>query len=217
MKNYLVIGLGKFGRTIAKTLYQNGNNVLAVDSNEEITQSVVDSGEVEDAVTLDVTNEQALINIAKDNFDTAFVCIGSNVQDSILVTITLKELGIKNIICKAKTKTHGKVLSKIGASQVVYPEELMGEKIALSAMRPSVIEFFKFSDQYSIYEIKVPEFFVGKSLANLNLRRQYSANVIAMKDGNGILDVTPDPYYEFCEDDVVIILGRNDRIEELIK
>lgn len=217
MKSYLVIGLGKFGRTIAKTLYENGNNVLAVDENEEIVQNILDAGEVEDAVSFDVTNEQSLANIVTDNFDTAFVCIGSNIQDSIMVTITLKELGVKNIICKATNKTQGKVLKKIGATQVVYPEEHMGEKIAFSVMRPSVIEFFKFSDDYSIYEIKVPSQFVGQTLSGLNLRSQYSANVIATKDKNGILDVTPDPNYEFTEDDVVIIIGRNDRIEELIK
>ena len=125
MKNYLVIGLGKFGRAIAKTLYENGNIVLALDENEEAVQRILDEGIVEDAITLDAKDENALKNIVKDSFDAAFVCIGSNIQDSILVTLMLKELDVKNIVCKAETKIQGKVLEKLGADQVVYPEELL--------------------------------------------------------------------------------------------
>ena len=181
MKNYLVIGLGKFGRAIAKTLYENGNIVLALDENEEAVQRILDEGIVEDAITLDAKDENALKNIVKDSFDAAFVCIGSNIQDSILVTLMLKELDVKNIVCKAETKIQGKVLEKLGADQVVYPEELMGEKIAYSVMRPTVIEYFKFSNEYSVFEIKVPKIFIGKSLLELNLRHKYSTNVIAIR------------------------------------
>lgn len=217
MKNYLVIGLGKFGKTIAKTLYENGNVVLAIDTNEQLVQSILDEGIVEDAITINATDENALKNVAKDSFDTAFVCIGTNVQDSILVTLMLKELGIKNIICKAKTKVQGKVLEKVGANKVVYPEESMGEKIAYSVMRPSVIEFFKFSDEYSIYEIKVPKSFIGKTLLESNLRHKYYTNVIAIKDKEGVLSVNPSATYKFLEDDILILLGDASKIGDLVE
>ena len=217
MKNYLVIGLGKFGKTIAKTLYENGNTVLAIDTSQELVQQVLDEGIVEDAVVIDATDENALQNIVKDSFDTAFVCIGTNVQDSILVTLMLKELNVDNIICKAKTKIQGKVLEKVGATQIVYPEESMGQKIAYSVMNPSVIEYFKFSDEYSIYEVKVNKKFVGNTLMQLDFRHKYLANVIAVKDKYGKLDVNPSPNYSFTEQDTLIVLGETKRMGDMIE
>lgn len=217
MKNYLVIGLGKFGKTIAKTLYENGNTVLAIDTSQELVQQVLDEGIVEDAVVIDATDENALQNIVKDSFDTAFVCIGTNVQDSILVTLMLKELNVNNIICKAKNKIQGKVLEKVGATQIVYPEESMGQKIAYSVMNPSVIEYFKFSDEYSIYEVKVNKKFIGQTLMQLDFRHKYLANVIAVKDKDGKLDVNPSPNYSFTEQDTLIVLGETKRMGDMIE
>ena len=217
MKNYLVIGLGKFGKTIAKTLYENGNTVLAIDTSQELVQQVLDEGIVEDAIVIDATDENALQNIVKDSFDTAFVCIGTNVQDSILVTLMLKDLNVNNIICKAKTKIQGKVLEKVGATQIVYPEESMGQKIAYSVMNPSVIEYFKFSDEYSIYEVKVNKKFVGNTLMQLDFRHKYLANVIAVKDKYGKLDVNPSPNYSFTEQDTLIVLGETKRMGDMIE
>ncbi len=217
MKNYLVIGLGKFGSTVAKTLYENGHFVLAVDSEIETVQRILDEGMVEEAIALDATDEIGLKNIAKDSFDAAFVCIGTNVQNSILVTLMLKDMNIPNIICKATTKLQGKVLSKIGATQIVYPEELMGEKIAYSVMRPSVIEYFKFSDEYSIFETKLPEELLDKTLIELDFRHKYMANVIAVKDASGKLDVTPSPDYKFTKEDTLIVLGPNSLMEDMEK
>lgn len=217
MKNYLVIGLGKFGKTIAKTLYENGNTVLAIDTSKELVQQVLDEGIVEDAIVIDATDENALQNIVKDSFDTAFVCIGTNVQDSILVTLMLKDLNVNNIICKAKTKIQGKVLEKVGATQIVYPEESMGQKIAYSVMNPSVIEYFKFSDEYSIYEVKINKKFVGKTLMQLDFRHKYLANVIAVKDKDGKLDVNPSPNYSFTEQDTLIVLGETKRMGDMIE
>lgn len=216
MKNYLVIGLGKFGKTIAKTLYENGHTVLAIDTSSDLVQQVLDEGIVEDAIVIDATDENALQNIVKDSFDTAFVCIGTNVQDSILVTLMLKELNVGNIICKAKTKIQGKVLEKVGATQIVYPEESMGEKIAYHVMNPSVVEYFNFSDEYAIYEIKTPKKFVGQTLMQLDVRNKYSANVIAVKDKNGKLDVTPSPNYSFTENDTLIILSETKKMGDMI-
>lgn len=216
MNNFLVIGLGKFGLTIAKTLTKYNKVVLSIDEDEEVVQQAIDSGEIEEAIVLDATDEVAISKmIADDTYDTAFVCMSSNLQASILITLQLKELGVKNIICKAKTKVQGKVLTKVGATLITYPEEEMGEKLALSVVRPSVVEYFKFSDEYSIFEFKVPDSFIGKNLLELDLRNKFKANIIAIKK-NEEMNVTPNPLDRLEEGDILIVLGRLDTLDSII-
>ncbi|WP_156300483.1 potassium channel family protein [Streptobacillus canis] len=217
MKNYLVIGLGEFGKSVAKTLYKNGNTVLALDSSEELVRQALEEEIVDEAIILDVTDETTLKNIVKDDFEIAFVCIGSNIQASILVTLQLKELGINKIICKAVSHTQGKVLKKIGADMVVYPEESMGEKIALASLRPTVVEHFRFSEEYSVFEIIMPEEFVGKTLKDLDLRNKYEANVMAVKYGDGTMNVTPSPNDILKEDEMLVMLLKTEMIDKIIK
>ena len=164
MEGYLIIGLGRFGKSIAKTLYNHNKTVLGLDIDEEIVQQVIDNEIISEAIVIDATNENELKKIIDDDFDTAFVCIG-------------KELGVKTVICKAKTKMQGKVLEKIGASSVVYPEEAMGEKIALNVLQSNITEYFKFSDKYGIFEFKAPKSFIGKNLMELDLRKKYGINI----------------------------------------
>ena len=134
MKNFLVIGLGEFGKSVAKTLYRNKATVLVIDARENLIKQALNEGIIEEAIILDATDEIALKKVVRDDFDTAFVSVGDNIQASILITLQLKELGVKNIICKAVNHTQEKVLYKIGATQVVFPEESMGEKVAYSVM-----------------------------------------------------------------------------------
>ena len=131
MAGYLVIGLGTFGRSVTQTLYENGKMVLAIDQREDRVQKVIDDEIASDAITLDVTDENSIRKVINDDFDTAFVCIGDNTQSSVFVTVILKEMGIKTIICKAKNELQGKILKKIGATSVVYPEETMANIIVI--------------------------------------------------------------------------------------
>lgn len=217
MGNFLVIGLGEFGKSIAKTLYKNGATVLAIDSNEELVNNVINEGILEDAIILDASDEIALKNVIKDDFDTAFVCMGSNVQSSILITLHLKEIGLKNIICKAVSHTQGKVLKKVGATEIIYPEEFMGIRLAERVLTPTVIEHFRFSSDYSVIELEMPETYIGKTLMELDLRNKYDANVMAIKYTNGDMDVTPNPRYKLKKDEVIIILAKTNNISKLIK
>ncbi|NYV27274.1 TrkA family potassium uptake protein [Streptobacillus felis] len=217
MKNFLVIGLGEFGKSVARTLYKNGNTVLALDSSEELVRQALEEEIVDEAIILDVTDETTLKNVIKDDFDVSFVCIGTNIQSSILVTLQLKELGIKKIICKAVSHTQGKVLKKIGADMVVYPEESMGEKIALASLRPTVVEHFRFSEEYSVFEIIMPEDFIGKTLKELDLRNKYEANVMALKYSDGTMNVTPNPNDILRENDMLIMLLKTEMIDRIIK
>jgi potassium uptake protein ktrA len=216
MRNFLVIGLGEFGKSVAKTLFKNKSTVLAIDSSPDLIQQALNEGFIDEAVILDATDELALKNVVKDDFDTAFVSVGDNIQASILITLHLKELGLKNIICKAVNHTQGRVLEKIGATQVVFPEESMGEKIAFSVLRPTIVEYFKFSEDYFIYEVKIPNSYVNKSLSELNLRHKYEINILAIKHSDGKMNITPDPNMKLGKDDLLVVLARESTIGKIV-
>ena len=216
MRNFLVIGLGEFGKSVAKTLFKNKSTVLAIDSSPDLIQQALNEGFIDEAVILDATDELALKNVVKDDFDTAFVSVGDNIQASILITLHLKELGLKNIICKAVNHTQGRVLEKIGSTQVVFPEESMGEKIAFSVLRPTIVEYFKFSEDYFIYEVKIPNSYVNKSLSELNLRHKYEINILAIKHSDGKTNITPDPNMKLGKDDLLVVLARESTIGKIV-
>ena len=211
MAGYLVIGLGTFGRSIAQTLYENGKMVLAIDQQEERVQKVIDDEIVSDAITLDVTDENSIKKVVNDDFDTAFVCIGNNTQSSVFVTVILKEIGIKTIICKAKNELQGKILKKIGATSVVYPEETMAKETALGVIRPNITEHFKFSEKYRMFEIKVPKDFVGKNLIELNLRNKYEMNIIGIKSKEE-LNIMPLPNTAISESDILLVIANIEKM-----
>lgn len=181
MRQYLVVGLGRFGSSVAETLYNGGESVLALDIEEDIVQEAINNEVLDNAVQIDATDEKSLQDLGVNNFDVAFVCVGTNIQASILITLTLKEMGIKKVICKAITKAHGKVLEKIGADEIVYPETYMGKRVALQEMEPNMIEHMKFSEDFLIVEIKAPSSFENKNLLELNIRKSYNANIIAIR------------------------------------
>ena len=211
MAGYLVIGLGTFGRSIAQTLYENGKMVLAIDQQEERVQKVIDDEIASDAITLDVTDENSIKKVVNDDFNTAFVCIGKNTQSSVFVTVILKEIGIKTIICKAKNELQGKILKKIGATSVVYPEETMAKETALGVIRPNITEHFKFSEKYRMFEIKAPKDFDGKNLIELNLRNKYEMNIIGIKDEKE-LNIMPLPNTIIRENNVLLVIANIEKM-----
>ena len=211
MAGYLVIGLGTFGRSIAQTLYENGKMVLAIDQQEERVQKVIDDEIASDAITLDVTDENSIKKVVNDDFNTAFVCIGKNTQSSVFITVILKEIGIKTIICKAKNELQGKILKKIGATSVVYPEETMAKETALGVIRPNITEHFKFSEKYRMFEIKVPKDFVGKNLIELNLRNKYEMNIIGIKSKEE-LNIMPLPNTAISESDILLVIANIEKM-----
>ena len=217
MSNYLVVGLGRFGRSVAKTLYKNGKTVLALDQNEELVQQAIEYQIVDEAIILDVTDEKSLKKIVKDNFDTAIVCIGSDMQSSILVTLILKEIGVENIICKATNQIQGKVLEKVGATTVVYPEETMGEKIAMKVLHPNITEHFKFSDEYGMFEFETPKQFVGKNLVELDLRKKYDMNIVGIKNPKEKSTLNPNPTTIIESGSVLFAISRIDKMNLFYK
>lgn len=211
-KQYAVIGLGRFGTSVARTLYEMGYDVLGIDTNEDIIQDAMDL--VTHAVTADSTDENALKSIGIRNFDVVVVAIGNDVKNSILTTLILKELGVKHIVVKAQDELHGKVLEKIGADRVVYPERDMGYRVAHNLISPNILDYIELAPDYSILEIHVPNKFVGRSLEQIDIRRKYGCNVMAIKHGKDI-NISPIATDILHDGDVLVVVGKNEDLDEL--
>lgn len=204
MKQYLVIGLGSFGMNVAKTLYEAGEEVVAVDAKDYIVQEVINANYLENGLILDATDDTQLSKLDISNFDTVFVCIGA-VEPSMMVCLNLKELGVKKLIVKASSIKHRKLLEKIGADQVIYPEEHMGRRAALIAMEPNVVEHLRFSQNFLIAELKAPKAFSGKTLIEAEVRKKYNVNVVGIKREGNIFIPNPLPNTVIEENDILIV------------
>ncbi len=216
MKSFIVIGLGRFGNSVARELHRQGNEVLVIDDNAENIQQIAD--DVTHAVCADAMDTVVLDQVGARNFDCAIVCLASNLDDSILITLMLKEMGIEKVVSKAKNELHKKVLLKIGADEVVFPEDEMGERLAQVLSADKIKNFLELSEEYSITEIATPESFVGKTLIGLDIRAKYGVTIIAMRDRkSGILSASIDPHTPIEKDVDLIILGRNEDIKEIDK
>ncbi len=211
-KQFVIIGSGRFGSSVAGKLYDLGCEVMVVDSSEETVQNM--SEKVTHAVQADATDENALKKLGIRNFDVAVISIGNNIQASIMVTLMVKELGIKYIIAKAQTDMHAKVLYKIGADRVVFPEREMGVRIAKNLVSNKIIEFIELSEDYSVVEIEPLKDWIGQSIIDLNLRAKWNINVIAVKSPNRI-DINVDPKLPIEADDIIVVIGHNDDIKRL--
>ncbi len=180
-KQYVVIGLGEFGKNLAKYLQDMGNEVLAIDDSESTVQNL--SSELTYVVKADATSQEALEALGVKNFDVAIVSVGGkDVQASILISLILKDMKIPTIVARASTELHGRVLEKIGVNLVVYPEKEMALNLAKKLMMPNVVERAVVAGNYKIYEIKTPSTFDGKSLQELQLNKRYEMTVMLIKD-----------------------------------
>lgn len=214
MKTFVVIGLGRFGTAVATELCGLGHEVLAIDGNEEIVQQVVDR--VTHAVTGDARDPAVLRALGVRNYDCAIVAVGDDVGNSALITLNLKEMGVKKVICKAQSHVHRKVLEKIGADRVLFPEHEMGVKLAQGLSSSNVLNFIELSDDFGIVELEVPKVWQHKTIKELDVRAKYHVNIIAVrKGGTGSLDVAPGGDYVLEPRDAVVNLGRNDDINRL--
>jgi trk system potassium uptake protein TrkA len=211
-KQFVVIGLGRFGSSVAKTLYSLGNEVLAIDIDEETVQEISDS--VTHAVQADATDESTLRSLGIRNFDVAVVTIGANVQSSIMVTLLVKEMGVKYVIAKAQNELHAKVLYKIGADRVVFPERDMGVRVGHNLCSSNILDYIELSPDYSIMELTAIEDWEGKTLRELNMRSKYGINVMAIKRGNDInISPTADDFIK--PGDVLVVIGGTEELKKI--
>ena len=216
MKQYLVIGLGRFGTSVAKTLYEAGENILGIDVSEESVQDRINNNILKNAIIGDASDGKILKDIGAENFDIAFICIG-DIEASVMIALNLKELGIKSIIAKAINKKHGKVLTKIGATEIVYPEEHMGKRIAELTMNTDVIEHLKFTDNFVLVEVKAPSVFWNNSLIKLDVRNKYNINIVGIKKSKGEFLPNPTANVVIEEGDVLVIITDKKTVESFNK
>ena len=206
-RQYAVIGLGRFGTSVAHRLYTAGQEVLGIDVNEERVENAELS--VTHAIMADTTEEETLKSIGIRNFDCVIVAIGNDMQSSILTTLLLKELGVDKVIAKALNKNHGQVLTKVGADWVIYPERDMGERVANQLLSPNMLNYIELSKEYNIEEIILPMSMKGKSLRELDLRAKYNISVIAIVS-NGEIIIAPSPDQDIHEKDMLLVVGNKE-------
>lgn len=212
MKSFLVIGLGRFGMALALRLREQGYEVLGVDCRDEKTQAAAEF--LTQAVAGDARDPEVLRAVGARNFDCAVVAFSADVGDSALITLNLKELGVARVVSKASSAVHRKVLEKIGADQVVFPEQEMALRLAHSLSNGDILNFIELSDEYSMVERKVPQSWAGHSIVELNIRAKYRLTVIAVRRDGG-MTISPGRDFVFQNKDCMVVLGRNEDIRGL--
>ena len=212
-KQYIVIGCGRFGSSVAKKMCQLGNEVMVIDKDEDSIENIAE--QVTHTAIVDVTEERDLKSIGLGNFDVVIVAISSDIRASIMATIMAKEMGVPKIFCKAKDELQAKVLYKIGADKVVFPERDMGIRLAYNLASENILDQINLDPEYSIMEIVTPTNWVGKTIIELNLRAKYDITVLAVKTTSG-LKVMPSPNYKMQEKNILIIIGNTDKISDII-
>lgn len=209
-----VIGLGLFGSNVAKALYEKGHDVLVVDREKDIAQKAQEFSSK--SVVADCTDKEVLEGLGIADMDIAVVGMGDNLSGSILITMYLTELGAKNIIVKVSNDDHKKILEKIGATQVVFPEREMAQKLVQSITHPNVLDYLPLTEEYAVMEIIPPKSFVGKTLIDLQLRQKYGIQVIAIKDeATDKISLVIPPERKIEPTDQLILIGKQDEIEKI--
>ena len=213
MKQIAILGLGRFGRALARTLVEMGHDVMGVDANEAVVEKMAPV--LTNCVQADVMDEQTLLSLGVTNFDIVVVGIGnSDMQASIFTTLMLKEMGVEHVVCKVSSNKHARILLKLGADRVVYPERDMGMRFAHSIAQSDVLEFIELSEEYSMMEINAPKYLIGKSLKESDVRSNYNINIVAIKRGKKIM-VNPSPDAVLEQGDVLLAIGETQALTKL--
>ncbi len=211
-KDFAVIGLGRFGRSVVRTLSERGYNVLGLDKDPQKVQYV--SEYCTQAVVVDSTNEDSLKALDIASFDAVVVAIGSDFESDLITTVALKSLGVRHVICKARSQRQKDILLRVGADQVVRPESDAGRRVGMELALPNLLEQISFGDSHSVLELRAPEWMIGKTLAELDLRNRYGANVVALRHEASVT-VSPEADQIVSENDILVLIGRTDRICKL--
>ncbi|RJP77888.1 MAG: TrkA family potassium uptake protein [Desulfobacteraceae bacterium] len=214
MKKFAVIGLGKFGFHVAKALYEDGNEVIAIDIDKSRVQAI--DPHCTEAVVLNSTDREALKSLGLENMDGVLVSTGTKISISILICLYLQEIGVKKILAKALDDDHEKILKRVGATEIIHPERDMALRISRSLSRPNVLDFIPLSDDFDLLQVGPPREFIGKNLKEINLRAKYNVHIIAIKElvpENFLL--VPPASFVIKDSDILIMLGKSDDIKKI--
>ena len=214
MKRVVVIGLGIFGSQLVRQLYEKGIEVIAIDKNRDVVQRIKDHSTK--AVMADATDKEVLESIGIAAGDTVVISFGEDLSASTLLTLYLKEMQVREIIVKVPNDDYKRILLKVGASEAIIPEREMANKVARSIISPNVLEYLPISEDYTICELAPPTAFIGKSLAELDLRKRYQLQVIAIRDVlSESLQLVPRANSVIKDSDVLVIVGREEDIQKV--
>lgn len=212
---YAVIGLGRFGRAVCSTLHHLGHDVLGIDTSEKLVDQAMAEQYTAHAIQLDSTDPLALQEAGVFEFDTVIVAIGNYIQESVITTLNLKEGGVKNVVAKASNDVHGKLLKKIGADRVIFPEHEMGCSLARSLTRPNILERLVLDADHSVVELTVPAEFDGQTIADLNLRNRFGLNLLALGEDQHQFQINPNSSQRLHKGQIMVVIGDNGAIEKL--
>lgn len=211
-KQYAVFGLGGFGENVAVELQKLGCEVIAIDADMERVEAIAD--QVSLAMKADIEDEEFIRSLGARNLDGVVIAASDNMEASIMAALMCKEIGVPYVMAKAKNELHATVLKKIGADSVIFPEKEMGKRVARSLMSTNFTDWIALSPDYSLVETVLPEKWVGKTLLELDVRKNYDVIVVGIKDGDKV-EVSPDPKEQLQEEDVLILIGSNESLEEI--
>ena len=207
MKKFAVIGLGNFGFHVAKSLFEDGNEVVAIDGDKTRVQAI--DPYATEALIMDATEKETLKSLGLENMDGAIISTGTNISISILICLYLNEIGVKKIIAKAIDEDHAKILKRVGATEIIHPERDMALRVSRNLSRPNVLDFIPLAEDYDLVQVDPPRDFIGKSLKDLNLRAKHNVHVIAIKElvpDNFVLAPTAD--FVIKDSDILVMLGK---------
>ena len=214
MKSFCIIGLGKLGQTLAETLTADGKEVLVIDIDADKINMIADN--VTNAIIGDCTNDAVLKAAGVADYECAIVCIAENINANVLLTLKLKEMGIKTVIARAINDGHRRVLEKVGADMIIFPERDIGERLAFTLSRDRVTDFMEFKG-FQIAEITVPHKWIGKTVIELDIRKKYGINIIAITAEDGTVTVSPSATRPFMKGDLVSIVGSDEQVQICLK
>jgi len=209
-----VIGLGNFGSTVAKALFEAGHDVVVLDRDRDRVQAM--QRYATQAVIADATQKEILEELALDKMDAVIVSLGKDLSASVLVTLYLRDLKVKKIVVKIASEDHGRVLDRVGATEIVFPEKDMALRLAQSLISPNILDYLPLSPEYSLLELAPPKEFIGKSLAELRLRSRFGVNVLAVRQ---IIPermiINPSADFVIKDSDVLVVLGKREDLDKI--
>lgn len=211
-KNVIVLGIGRFGQAVAKELFNKGVYVTAVDDDYKKIEKIANY--VSTAIQANITEEIAMKSLGISNYDVAIIATGTNLEASIEATLICKDSGVDKVIAKATSKSHARILEKIGADQIVFPEHDTGERLARSIVNPNLIELIEGYNDFSVIEVKAKNNWIGHSLKELDFRNKYQMNVVAfLRKGETIMDL--DPNVRIRDNDILVLIGSKENSKKI--
>lgn len=213
MNDFVVIGAGRLGRSVAEHLFAAGKEVLVIDKNQANVNAL--NGKVSTAVATDAISHDVLHSLGVQNFDCAIVCITTDLESSLLVCQNCKDLGVGYLIACAQSEQHGKILNSLGIDLIIYPEEFVGSKLANLLSRPGINELTELTDEFKIFEFKLPTAWEDKIIADINMRKKYKLSIVFIKRNEEVF--YPDPEFKLVAGDKLVVAGESSKINAIVK